>query len=226
MAFAGAPYVVSAALIVAIAVVAGRPLRGESTAGVGVGSRRAILMGAAVLAVFGGVVEWRVGALAARDPSGEELLSTFPGLLSWLLMVPLLAVGAAISAVSARQLLRGRVRGGAGWIGVAALLVVLGLQEAGRRVWVAADSSRVHVRSGLLLPRELSSPVGDVESVLVVESLSRGSPAFTLSLAGERLPGALATTQVRFGNGEAARAEASRWAALLGCRVREEKIGE
>jgi thiopurine S-methyltransferase len=50
-----------------------------------------------------------------------------------------------------------------------------------------------------------------VESVLLVESLSHGNPAFTLSLAGERLPGALGTTQARYGTAEAARAEASRW---------------
>lgn len=223
---AGAPYVVAAAMVVGTASAAARPLRGEAAPGVGVGSRRAILTGGALMAVLGGVVEWEARRLAAAEQPGEELISTFPGLLAWVVMVPLLAVGAAVTAVAARQLLRGRIRGGAGWIGVAALLVVLGLQEAGRRVWVSTDTDTVQVRSGLLVPRAFSSPLREVEAVLLVESRSGGQPSFTLSLLGERLPGSLGTAQLRFASADIARAEAARWAALLGCRVREERVGE
>lgn len=222
--FAGAPYGVAALLIVGIVVVAARPLRGETTPGVGAGSQGAVLAGAGFLALLGGVVEWRAGVLAGGAEPEGELLSTFPTALAWTMMVPMLAVGTAITAAAVRQLLRGRVRGAAGWIGLAALGIVIGLQETGRRLWVSADAQQVHVRSGLLWPRAESVPLGDVEAVLLVESAARGVPNFTLSLFGENVPGAMGTANLRFADGDAARAEAARWSERTGAPVREEKL--
>ena len=223
---AGGAFFLAAGLVGAITLVSRAPLRGESSGGVGVGARRAMLVGAAALLLLGGAVEWRASELAAQESAGELLISTFPGLYAWVLMVPLLAFGTAISAVSLRQLLLRRIRGAAGWIGLLAVLLVLGLQEAGRRVWVDGAQGEVLVRSGLLLPRSEANPLRDVEAVQLVEGVSRGAPIFTLSLRGERLYGALSTAQLRFTAPVAARVEAERWAALVGAVVREEPLTE
>jgi hypothetical protein len=218
-----AAYALAALLVGVMALLASVPLRGQAGPGLGAGARWAMLVGASLLAVLAGWVELSGAALLAAEGAGTELVSTFPSAYTWALMVPILALGTSVLAVSARQVLRGHLRGAGGWIGLLTVALVVGLQEMGRRVWVAEGDRRVHVRTGLLFPREEANVFADVEAVEVLESELRGSPVFTVSLRGERLSGAITTAALRFVDPAVARAEAERWALAVGTPVREDK---
>lgn len=217
----GVALVVAALALLVFAYAAWRIPVGRPPVRTSGGAVWAMCTGAAALALLGGVVEWRSGDLVAQEAGGEELVSVGGPSGWWWLAVPALALGMAILSVALRQVMRRKIRGAAGWVGLAMLGAVLLLQEGATRVWVSAADHRVHVRAGVLFERSEAFAASNATEVQISSRYYRGAQMYAVRLAGPTLDERLAALGADFRDPHAARLEAARWAGVGGWVVRE-----
>lgn len=221
----GFVFVVAALTLLAFAFAAWRIPIGRPPVRTSAAAAWAMCTGAAGLAVIGGVVEWRSADLSVKEAGGEELVSVGGPSGWWWLAVPVLALGMAIFSVALRQLMRKKIRGAAGWVGLALLAAVFLIQEGATRMWVSAGDHRVHVRAGVLVERVEDFAASNVTEVRISNRYYRGAPMYGVRLAGPALSERFSVLGADFRDAHAARLEAERWARVGGWVVREE-VGE
>ncbi len=198
---------------------------GPARIAMGVGAFRAVILGAVALALLGVAVGERTSALRAAEP-GLELASWGEQGVVWVLVVPFLAFGMAIVAVAIRQVLRRKVYGAAGWVGVVVLIAAGGLAEATGRLWLDPDEGRLHLRRGLFFVREDEAATNAVDAVELVDARVRGAEVTQVRLAGRGLEPTFSTEGYQSADAHLARVEAERWGQLGGWSVRERASGE